>query len=210
MSDKKQGRPTKYKEEYDSQAYKLAKSGMTDIQMSEFFEVAESTFHLWKKEYPIFSESIKRGKCEFDNNEVEKTLLQRALGYTYEKENFEEKEEEKVLPDGKTELKKMKKHFKCTEHVAADVGAMIWWLKNRTQGKWSNNGSQDFVNIDLTGCSTYTEKTNKILSAVAQGLIPVDKASGLISAISNTVKIDEYTAMEERLKALEAAQNEQE
>ena len=56
------GRPTKYKEEYNEQAYKLCLLGHTDAEMAEFFEVDVSTIHRWKIDYPEFCDSIKRVK----------------------------------------------------------------------------------------------------------------------------------------------------
>ena len=56
------GRPTDYRAEYAEQAEKLCLLGATDIQLADFFDVAESTIHLWKHTHPEFSESIKDGK----------------------------------------------------------------------------------------------------------------------------------------------------
>ena len=42
------GRPTKYKDEYCEQAYKLCLLGATDKEMADFFQVSLSTLNLWK------------------------------------------------------------------------------------------------------------------------------------------------------------------
>ena len=79
------GRPTKYKPEHIQVAEDLCrKEGYTDKQLAAHFKVAECTLYSWKKEYPEFSEVIRRGKDDFDNRVVESSLLKRAVGYTYE------------------------------------------------------------------------------------------------------------------------------
>jgi len=116
------GRPSKYKQEYDAQAAKLAVLGMTDTEMADFFEVAESTFHLWKKNHLSFSESIKSGKVVADSN-VAASLYQKAVG-------FQHKEDKIFLHDGKPVIVPTMKKY------APDATAAIFWLKNRQPEKW--------------------------------------------------------------------------
>lgn len=70
-----------------------------------------------------FSDTLKKGKDVVDR-QVEKSLLQRALGYSYEETS--EKYEGGVM----TERKVTKKH------VAPDTTAQIFWLKNRKPEQW--------------------------------------------------------------------------
>ncbi len=73
------GRPTKYKDEYIEQAYKLALLGATDKQMCDYFNVDEKTFNNWKHKHPEFFQSLKKGKEEADFNVV-KSLYKKACG----------------------------------------------------------------------------------------------------------------------------------
>ena len=73
------GRPTKYKDEYAEQAYKLALLGATDKQMCEYFEVDERSFNNWKHKHLEFFQSLKKGKEEADF-EVVKSLYKKACG----------------------------------------------------------------------------------------------------------------------------------
>jgi hypothetical protein len=66
----KVGRPTAYKPEYTVKAFGYALLGLTDVQMAEKFGVSESTFNLWKKKHPEFSESLKAGKEDADSKVV--------------------------------------------------------------------------------------------------------------------------------------------
>jgi len=65
------GRPTKYKEEYAEQAYKLCLLGHIDDELADFFEVDVSTIHRWKLEHEEFRDSIKKGKEIADGNVVQ-------------------------------------------------------------------------------------------------------------------------------------------
>lgn len=120
------GRPTKYKEEYDKQAFKLSLLGATDKELSEFFEIAESTLNLWKLEYPSFSESIKKGKIQADSN-VANRLYQRALGFEHDSEEI------KVMSIGKESVIE---RVPIRKVYPPDPTAAIFWLKNRQPDKW--------------------------------------------------------------------------
>ena len=122
------GRPSKYKEEYCEQAYKLCLLGATDTELADFFQVTESTLNLWKKNHKEFSESLKRGKVVADA-EVANKLYNRALGYKYE------------------EIKQDSKDTTVTiKEMPADPTSAIFWLKNRQRNKWSDRKEVD-VNI---------------------------------------------------------------
>lgn len=129
MSEAKVGRPTKYKEEYAEQAYKLSLLGMTDAQMANFFEVDERTVNNWKHDHPEFFQSIKKGK-DLADVEVVEALRKRALGYQYE----EIKQETGQQGDKTTTT---------TKEVPPDPTAIIFWLRNRQRDKWTNNPMPD-------------------------------------------------------------------
>ncbi len=84
---RKVGRPTKYKEEYAEQAYKLTMLGFIDAELAEFFEVDESTINNWKHDQPEFLESIKKGKSLADA-EVASKLYHRAIGYSHDEDDI--------------------------------------------------------------------------------------------------------------------------
>ena len=65
---KKRGRKSEYRIEYADQALKLCLLGATDKELSEFFSVSEQTLNKWKKDYPEFLESLKKGKNIADAN----------------------------------------------------------------------------------------------------------------------------------------------
>jgi DNA-binding XRE family transcriptional regulator len=117
------GRPTKYKEEYATQAYKLCLLGSTDAELADFFEVSEQTINSWKQEFPEFLESIKKGKEVADATVAEK-LYHRATGYEHPEvitASFQGQITDRVT---------------VTKHYAPDPTAAIFWLKNRQPKKW--------------------------------------------------------------------------
>lgn len=116
------GRPTKFKEEYCEQAYKLCLLGADDKQLADFFGVEEKTVNNWKIAYPKFLQSLKDGKDVADAN-VAKSLYNRATGYTHDDVHISNYQGEITV----TEIKK---------HYAPDPTSMIFWLKNRQKDKW--------------------------------------------------------------------------
>lgn len=116
------GRPTEYRDEYCEQAEKLCKLGAIDKELSEFFEVEESTINNWKIAHPEFMESIKKGKTLADANVADR-LYQRAMGFEHDSEEL------KVI-DGEIIHEPIKKIY------PPDTVAAIFWLKNRQRDKW--------------------------------------------------------------------------
>lgn len=130
------GRPTSYKEEYDNLVYKYSLLGATDSQMAEFLEVAESTFHKWKHDFPSFSESIKRGKALADA-EVADSLYKRATGYTHTETKVFNNQGEIMTHD-------------VEKHYAPDPTAIAYWLNNRQRGNWAQRQETTNTNVEMT------------------------------------------------------------
>lgn len=116
------GRPTKYKEEYNDQAYKLCLLGHTDAELGEFFEVDERTINNWKIDYPEFFQSIKKGKEIADGNVVQ-SLYHRAIGYQAPDLDIKMYEGEII-------------ETPYIKHYPPDATSAIFWLKNRQPKKW--------------------------------------------------------------------------
>lgn len=104
-----------------------ARDGLTDEQIAKNIGIAPRTYYEWQERFPQFRQAIKKGKAPVDI-EVENALLKRALGYEYE-ETITEIEE--------VEEGRQKKHIRrIRKHMPPDVGAIVFWLKNRKSGKW--------------------------------------------------------------------------
>lgn len=138
MTDKKKenGRPTKYKKEFDVQAAKLCKKGFIDTEIADFFDVTEKTLNNWKHSHPSFLQSLKESK-RFSDDAVEMALYDRAIGYEYD----EVKEERSEQGMKKT----------VTTKRIQDNTAAIFWLKNRRPEQWRDRVEHDNVqDINIT------------------------------------------------------------
>ena len=127
------GRPTKYDEKYNEQAYKLCLLGANDKEMADFFQVDEATLNRWKIEYPEFRESLTRGKIGADAN-IAKSLYHRALGYSH-KETITATFQGKITDT-----------MDVIKHYPPDTPAATLWLKNRQPKLW-----RDKQEIEHTG-----------------------------------------------------------
>lgn len=116
------GRPSKYKDEFVTQAEKLCKLGATDMEVADFFEVEVRTLYRWKAEHDDFCQALKAGKAEADAR-VERSLFARATGYEHDEVDIRVVGREIV----QTPLRK---------HYPPDTTACIFWLKNRRPEEW--------------------------------------------------------------------------
>ena len=134
MSEVKQGRPSKYKEEYAEQARKLCLLGATDAKLADFFEVDEATINRWKHDFPEFCKSLKAGKMQADA-EIAESLFNRARGY--------------VAPDLDIKMYEGKIiETPYMKHYPPDATSMIFWLKNRQPDLWREKREAVEVNDD--------------------------------------------------------------
>jgi len=169
----KVGRPTKYKAEYVSMAEELCREkGYTDKNLATHFKIAEDTIYEWKKRYSEFTESIKKGKDEFDSRIVEQALLKRALGYSY----IETTREPWHIKEGEEASQKLVVTKKVTKQMAPEVVAQIFWLKNRQTQRWSDKKEIDHRIEGITEPLTEEELLARLEKARAAGT-GIDKKS---------------------------------
>ncbi len=116
------GRPTAYKQEYAEQARKLCQLGATDIELADFLGVDTATIYRWRNTIPEFCEAVKVGKDACDDR-VERSMYQRAVGYTFESEKVFQYQGQIVRAS-------------VREHVPPEPGSQMNWLKNRRGLMW--------------------------------------------------------------------------
>jgi len=150
---KKPGRPSKFKDEFRDQVYRLTLLGATDEELAQFFKVNVDTINEWKHSKPGFSVALKAGKADADAN-VSDSLYKRACGYTC-------KETKVYIVDGKPVKVEVDKHY------PPDSTAAIFWLKNRNSKNWRDK--QDHRHEGNIGLS--------LLDRIA-GKKPEDKEKG--------------------------------
>jgi hypothetical protein len=128
------GRPSKFKAEFIGQAQKLCELGATDEDLADFFHVSIRTIANWKTEQPEFLQALKGGKDQADDR-VERSLYQRAVGYTHDATHFSSFQ-------GKVTATPYR------NHCPPDVVAQIFWLKNRRPDLWRDKQIQEVTGAD--------------------------------------------------------------
>ena len=125
---------TKYVQDvHDEQVHKLCLLGAIDKELCDFFDIAESTLNLWKKDHKSFGDALRAGKLLADAN-VAESLYKRATGLALP--------EDVILSDKgeHTDTVRRLKHF------PPDTAAAIFWLKNRDRARW-----RDKQEVEATG-----------------------------------------------------------
>lgn len=128
-------RPSKYKEEFAEQAYKLCLLGATDKQLADFFGIDEATLNRWKDKYTEFCESLKAGKDQADAV-IAQSLYHRAKGYSHNAVKFFANNG--IVTDQADYI----------EHYPPDTTACIFWLKNRQRDKWRDKTENEISGKD--------------------------------------------------------------
>lgn len=102
----------------------LAVLGLSTKEMAEFWGVGQKTLRRWMLRNPDFRKEIDIAQARADTN-VTRSLYKKALGYTYYERKYA------LDNDGKKRLIEEKER-----QALPDLGAIIWWLKNRQPDKW--------------------------------------------------------------------------
>jgi hypothetical protein len=116
------GRPPKFSPVFVERAAIACQIGLTDEELAVLFGVTRRTILSWKFQHPEFAEALRTGKNIADDR-AERTLYQRAIGYSFEAEEI-------YLYHGKAI------RTTVTKEVLPDVTALIFWLKNRRKDQW--------------------------------------------------------------------------
>jgi hypothetical protein len=130
-----------YRPEFADQAAKLCALGAIDAELADFFCVSMVTINNWKSWHADFARGIRVGKDQADDR-VERALYSRAVGYTFDAVRIF------VPKDGGGPVL-----VPYREHVAPDVTACIFWLKNRRSEKWRDvfqHKHSGAVNVSIT------------------------------------------------------------
>jgi hypothetical protein len=128
---KRRGRKPKYRKEFAAIAKAMCKLGATDYDLAQEFEVATSTIWRWCSKYLEFCSAIKVEKAAYDDR-VERSLAQRALGYSYHAEKPFQYQGEVMK-------------VQYVEHVPPDVAAAKFWLLNRRRAQWSDTSRHELT-----------------------------------------------------------------
>lgn len=101
-------------------------AGLTDAEIAYLLGVNILTLKHWREEYPELEMAWKIGGMEADTR-VAAALFKRCTGYTTVKRKKEFNPEGELVKEIEEEV-----------HVAPDVTAQIFWLKNRQPEHWQD------------------------------------------------------------------------
>lgn len=132
---KRKGRPKeKPEDKVDlAQVERLASLGLTDKEIGIALGLSERTINRYKKDDEFLS-VLKKGK-EISDKRVERSLFERATGYTHPEEKIFQYEGQIIRADTK-------------KHYPPDTTAIIFWLKNRKPDEWRDVQKIEQTNIN--------------------------------------------------------------
>ena len=128
------GRPTSFRREYVDIAAAMVKNGASDADLAAAFRVSISTIWRWQAKHEEFCAvlAVPYGRPD---DRAERSLYQRAIGYTYDAEKI-------FQHDGKPV------RVPYQEHVPPDANAAMRWLTNRRGDKWSYRQTHEVTGKD--------------------------------------------------------------
>lgn len=132
-----------------------ASSGLTDADIAFNMGIAYSTFREWVKKYSKLSAVLKLNKDVADDN-VERSLYQRAIGWDYVEEV-----RERVLENGEY---KMVLTRETKKQVLPDTTAAIFWLKNRRPEAWREKQEIAIDSVQKEAVESLKELTTSLLT----------------------------------------------
>lgn len=145
----KAGRPSKYEKRFIDMAFEIMSLGATMPKLAAILNVNQDTLYEWQKKYPELSESIQRGRDDWDSENVEKALKKRAMGFTYTEKTYEKPVITLIPGKDKAVQAELERQIDMLEpilvkevkkYVAPSDQALQFWLKNRRPTRWPKNG----------------------------------------------------------------------
>lgn len=118
------GRKSKIDKIDFDQVESFGKFGLTDEQIAEALGISKATLNNYKKKYPLFLDSLKKGKEVADKNVIE-SLYRRATGYSHPDVHISNYQ-------GKVTITQIIKHY------PPDPFSIVYWLNNRIPEQWKN------------------------------------------------------------------------
>lgn len=137
-------------------------SQCTDKELADRIGVARSTLALWAKKNSDISDAITRGRADVRAcADVEKTLLDRALGYTVPLRKAMKVRHVKYNSEGRR-ISEDEEIVTVVEeqHVPGDVNAIRFFLTNRAPERWQNKVEME-AGIRAEGFEDYVQRKLK-------------------------------------------------
>ena len=115
----------------------FARDGLTDEEMAKHMGIGTATLSRWKKNHPLISAALSRGKDVYDNEVVE-AFHKRTKGYKVTvKKHFKLKKTEYDPESGK-KVRETEELVAAKDevYIPPDTTAQLHWLYNRRPDDW--------------------------------------------------------------------------
>lgn len=160
------GRPTKYNKKIAEKICSLiATDTYTVAEVCRMVKINPDTYYTWVKEYPEFSESIKKAEAErtaFFVAEAKKSLLKKIQGYTVKEKHVITVGSGKFDVTGR-EIPRIKEQKVVDKHYQPDTAAIIFTLTNGEPENWKNRQNNEVTGKD--GKDLFAQLTDEELDA---------------------------------------------
>jgi hypothetical protein len=148
------GRPSDYKPEYSRMAKLcIEDSGFSMFKLAKLFNCARSTIYYWIEHEKEFSDAVENGRTVWDGKKIHKSLVKRAVGFSYN-----ETTKEPVGEGGELKITRV-----VRKYFPPEVSAIKHWQVNRAPEKWS-----DKVDVNQTTTFEFSEEDKTVAKEIAQ------------------------------------------
>jgi len=163
----KGGRPTKYRKRFIKQAYEAcADLGAREEDLAKLFSIKIPNLRGWRRKHPEFHKAIIQGKDLYDTENVEKTLLARAVGFYYDEVTTKDIKLKGKNRNGNVIYVPAIQTTTTRKFIPGDVRAIYFWLQNRNRIRWRN---VKYVDVNVDEKKEVTKKILKVLAHIPKG-----------------------------------------
>lgn len=145
------GRPTKYNKKIAEKICSLiATDTYTVAEVCRMVKIHHDTYYTWIKEFPEFSDAIKKAEAErmaVFVVEAKKSLLRKIQGYTVQERHITTVGSGKFDVNGK-EIPRIKEQKVVDKHFQPDTAAIIFTLTNGEPENWKNRQNNEVTGKD--------------------------------------------------------------
>lgn len=145
------GRPTKYNKKIAEKICSLiATDTYTVAEVCRMVKIHPDTYYTWIKEFPEFSDAIKKAEAErmaVFVVEAKKSLLRKIQGYTVQERHITTVGSGKFDVNGK-EIPRIKEQKVVDKHFQPDTAAIIFTLTNGEPENWKNRQNNEVTGKD--------------------------------------------------------------
>lgn len=200
------GRPSIYDQfRFPHIGYVLCKErGFTNEELARVFDVSVSTVNQWMWQKEEFKKAVRRGRDEFDTENVEQALKKRALGFSYDEISVKKTKITGKMADGTEVLIPAVETTTTHKTIAPDPRSIMYWLQNRQPDRWKNTAHVK-VEIPLLDGAGMEEEVDIETMSTADLFALRDMSMKAIEIKSKTIDISEPEQRQHTVEEILAA-----